>query len=464
MRVSHATRRRSPRDTQPVVVVTLAAVLLALAAPAAAAAPPVTVDSEPRRYTRAEQGFLVAPSAQVDHDTPLRGAAVTLGEGAVMGEDELAAEGLLPSGISAAPFDGATGTLSLSGIASGADYEAALRTITYRNTSSTPTERERGIALTVHDGVASGPPGIARIIVARRVPARPIVTSSPSGPDPNSTATFVFQGEPGAAFTCSLDGEPEYTCTSPVRIENLVPGTHGFRIRQVLDGNVSEPAGGEWVYAPPGGTPPDVTVVFGPRAVLDPFTTVFVAAGKPFSTRCRLRVGTSESCGITMRTGAYAIAAAGSAGVRGSDGWITVPLALTPAGRSELTAHPFGLGLQVRAVASGVGVPIAEGVGLLVLFDTLRPTLKLSRLFAAGGGSARVTAAGRGYLSAMARDIARLTRIRCVVSGRDRKLAQRRARAVCAVLRAVAPRVAYTSTGIRSSPRKARVAFELTTP
>ena len=49
----------------------------------------------------------------------------------------------LTFGIGSA-YDAATGTLTLTGPASPAAFQAALRTVTYRNTSSNPSTAARG--------------------------------------------------------------------------------------------------------------------------------------------------------------------------------------------------------------------------------------------------------------------------------------------------------------------------------
>ena len=70
----------------------------------------------------------------------------------VDGEDVLAFSNTATiSGI----WDAATGTLSLSGSDTKANYEAALRSVTYENTSEAPSNLTRTISLTVNDGISN---------------------------------------------------------------------------------------------------------------------------------------------------------------------------------------------------------------------------------------------------------------------------------------------------------------------
>jgi len=82
-------------------------------------------------------------------DTDLVGATVTITAGFAVGEDELlftAQPGITGS------FDPATGILTLTGTSSVANYEAALRSVTYRNTSDGPDTTQRTVTIVVDDG------------------------------------------------------------------------------------------------------------------------------------------------------------------------------------------------------------------------------------------------------------------------------------------------------------------------
>ncbi|HEV3001369.1 MAG TPA: Ig-like domain-containing protein [Solirubrobacteraceae bacterium] len=92
--------------------------------------------------------------AATDPDSAqLAGATVTIAAGFAAGEDLLAFAD--QSGI-AGDYDEVTGVLTLTGTASLADYETALRSVTYENTSATPSADTRTISFQVDDGAATG--------------------------------------------------------------------------------------------------------------------------------------------------------------------------------------------------------------------------------------------------------------------------------------------------------------------
>src|SRR5262249_48602619 len=78
----------------------------------------------------------------------LVGATITI-TGYVAGQDELSFTA--QAGITAS-WNATTGVLTLSGAASPASYQAALRDVTSRNTSNNPSLGARAIQITVDDG------------------------------------------------------------------------------------------------------------------------------------------------------------------------------------------------------------------------------------------------------------------------------------------------------------------------
>jgi len=86
-------------------------------------------------------------------DTDLDGATVTISSGFVSGEDVL---GFTDQNGITGSFDTGTGVLTLSGTASVADYQAALRSVTYENTSEDPDDATRTVTFEVDDGSATG--------------------------------------------------------------------------------------------------------------------------------------------------------------------------------------------------------------------------------------------------------------------------------------------------------------------
>ena len=89
-----------------------------------------------------------------DVDSPiLRGASVTISGNYVRGEDSISVSPT--SGISW-QFNQVTGTLTLTGEAPVAAYEASLRTVSYSNRSEHPTEGDRTFTFSVSDGSSQG--------------------------------------------------------------------------------------------------------------------------------------------------------------------------------------------------------------------------------------------------------------------------------------------------------------------
>ena len=82
-------------------------------------------------------------------DTMLESAAIQITGNYLSGEDVLAFVDTL--NISGS-WDSATGTLTLSGTDTVANYQAALRAITYANTSDNPTDLDRTVQFVVNDG------------------------------------------------------------------------------------------------------------------------------------------------------------------------------------------------------------------------------------------------------------------------------------------------------------------------
>jgi hypothetical protein len=57
------------------------------------------------------------------------------------------------------------------------------------------------------------------------------ITGGPSGPTRDTTPTFTFTSEPGAAFTCQVDAGGYVPCSSPFTSAALANGAHTFRVR-----------------------------------------------------------------------------------------------------------------------------------------------------------------------------------------------------------------------------------------
>jgi hypothetical protein len=116
--------------------------------------PTVTTTAGALPYTENDDPTPIDPNITVTDDGSVISATVEI-SGFVSGEDVLDAPGTLPGGISA-NFDAATGILTLSNTAVVTEYQAALRLVTYENTSEAPDTATRTVTFTVSDGADEG--------------------------------------------------------------------------------------------------------------------------------------------------------------------------------------------------------------------------------------------------------------------------------------------------------------------
>ena len=114
---------------------------------------PVAADIETTDVAYTENGGAVGITNAITFgdldDTDLESAVVQITGGFVTGEDVLTFT--TQNGITGT-FDDANGTLSLSGTATLAEYETAIRSITYTSTSDDPSTATRTVSFTVNDG------------------------------------------------------------------------------------------------------------------------------------------------------------------------------------------------------------------------------------------------------------------------------------------------------------------------
>ncbi len=114
--------------------------------------PIITVDATNKLYLNNSGAITIDPALTIsDIDSPdLSSAVVKFGKGYLEGEDVL--QFTSQSGITGS-FSANTGTLTLNGTASVADYETALRSVQYKDVNSTPTHGLLTINFSVNDGL-----------------------------------------------------------------------------------------------------------------------------------------------------------------------------------------------------------------------------------------------------------------------------------------------------------------------
>jgi hypothetical protein len=166
-------------------------------------APAVVASAAPLSYTENAPAIAIDPALNVtDPDSPLVDhAVVRVAANYTAGEDFLGFTDQL--GI-AGSWDAATGTLTLTGAANAADYQTALRSVTYQNTSDNPTTTNRSISFVVNDGVADGA-AAARAVTLTAVNDAPIASAPPAQSANEDTALVFSAGSGNGIFIADPD-------------------------------------------------------------------------------------------------------------------------------------------------------------------------------------------------------------------------------------------------------------------
>ena len=88
-----------------------------------------------------------------DDGTTIQSATINILDYSLHPGDMLSIAGTLPAGITASSYNPFTGEITLSGSASLADYQTALRQVVFSNTLAAPSTADRDIQVTVNDGI-----------------------------------------------------------------------------------------------------------------------------------------------------------------------------------------------------------------------------------------------------------------------------------------------------------------------
>jgi hypothetical protein len=149
-------------------------------------------------------------------NTNLTGATVSIGSGFTTGQDVL---GFTTMGSITGSYNATTGVLTLSGTATVAQYQAALRSVTYTNTSDTPSTTDRTINYVVNDGQALNNLStvVSKTVSVVAVNDAPLNTV-PAGQTMTEDASKVFSMANGNAITVS-DADSG-TLTTTVSVTN----------------------------------------------------------------------------------------------------------------------------------------------------------------------------------------------------------------------------------------------------
>jgi hypothetical protein len=128
-------------------------------------------------YTTGDGPVAVDNDIRVTDDSAnLSGATVRVSSNFTAAEDELAF--VNQSGITGS-YNDTTGTLTLTGTASVSDYQTALRSVTYENSSANPSTATRTISFQVTDSESAASNIATRDVEINQTNEAPVVTTSP---------------------------------------------------------------------------------------------------------------------------------------------------------------------------------------------------------------------------------------------------------------------------------------------
>ncbi|RZL09447.1 MAG: DUF4347 domain-containing protein, partial [Rubrivivax sp.] len=155
-------------------------------------APTVTTTGTTLGYTENAGAVVVDSGVTVaDADNAqLTGATVQITANYANGQDTLSFTN--QNGITGT-WDAATGTLTLSGAATVAQYQAALRSITYTNSSDAPSTSARTVRILVNDGALSSA-AATRSITVTAVNDAPVATITPTSYSATEQTNLALQG------------------------------------------------------------------------------------------------------------------------------------------------------------------------------------------------------------------------------------------------------------------------------
>ena len=150
----------------------------------------------PLVYNEGEPATAVtaAITASDFHSTTLAGATIRISGNYRNGKDLLA---FANTGSITGAWNATTGTLTLNGVDTVADYRAALRTVTYVDSSLNPSSATRIVSFQVNDGVAESN------VVVRQIAVTPVVYA-PALAGIESGPLVYTEGGPATAITAAI--------------------------------------------------------------------------------------------------------------------------------------------------------------------------------------------------------------------------------------------------------------------
>ncbi|MDX6677682.1 MAG: hypothetical protein QOE31_1734, partial [Solirubrobacteraceae bacterium] len=158
-------------------------------------APAITTSAGPLSYTEGDPATPIdAGLVLTDPDSQITGATVQITANHADPQDVLALAAP-PAGIGAA-YDSASGTLTLTGTASVAAYQSALRAVTYRNASPNPSTAQRTVTFLASDASTTSAPATRAIAVG--------VTDNAPDVDNSPGALAYTENDPATAIDTAI--------------------------------------------------------------------------------------------------------------------------------------------------------------------------------------------------------------------------------------------------------------------
>jgi hypothetical protein len=247
--------------------------------------PPVVAAGATLHYTENDAPTVVDTTLTVDDPDSgtLSGATVTIDAGFASGEDVLS---FTPQSGLTGSYNVAAGTLTVTGSASPAAYQAALRSVTYLDSSDDPSAVPRTVTFAVSDGTLSGSDS-ATVDVTPVDDAPTLaapVTADAVGNTLLAYGTTVPTGQAGLAVASGnvLDGASDVDSAGSVGLDVADSQASGDR-----GGTVSWNADGSFRYTPAAGFTGTETLTFalvtqGAPAAVSTGTVNVTVAGRVF--------------------------------------------------------------------------------------------------------------------------------------------------------------------------------------
>ncbi len=289
-------------------------------------------------------------------------------------------------------------------------------------------------------------------------PAAPALIGATEGAVTAKTARFVWTGEDGGSFECSVDGGAFAPCVSPFTLSNVAGGKHTFVVRQIdAAGNVGLNQSVSWTVgdAAKPTAPGKVQAITGTNAAV-------AVQGDTASVGCRVSGGTLAACsvdvfaydkaaeaGVSVKAKASAARKAKlvligrgrvKAGAKDNAKRLAVDIQLNATGRRLVAEQITGINVVLKIEARTVQGPKLKSRTAAKLVPQTQLIVPEKGLFATG--SAKVAKTGNKLVKSLGRRFGKVKTVTCVghtdavgSSVTNHHLGLARANAVCTALK-----------------------------